>query len=283
MRYTRGFTLVEVLVVIAIIVVLFALVIPALGRAKAQALNLHCSNRLAGIGKAMSMYADGTGGTLPRLQRDEDPQVPDSGPGYIEWYHAYKWSNRNGPYWCQLGCLYKAGYIDNGVTFYCPAVETWREVYRSNCSADGVWGEGRVDPCLFAQYIYWPQSKVNYTAEQLEASRPGATGNYVAGLPMSATLLVDLNQHKAMVADYHFHSLKTSTWNLNVLFPDGHVTSNLQPRDEDDLGLWHAQDQWYSGAITYTSQGMLWSDSAEQGRHRTESVPVSRYMCALQP
>jgi len=54
---TRGFTLIELLVVVAIIAVLIAILLPTLGRAKAQAKRVQCAAVLHNWGQAMTLYA----------------------------------------------------------------------------------------------------------------------------------------------------------------------------------------------------------------------------------
>ena len=65
MKKVRGFTLVELLVAIAIIGILAALLLPALARAKAKSNRIKCVNNLSQIGKALRGFADANNNRFP--------------------------------------------------------------------------------------------------------------------------------------------------------------------------------------------------------------------------
>jgi prepilin-type N-terminal cleavage/methylation domain-containing protein/prepilin-type processing-associated H-X9-DG protein len=75
-RKAKGFTLVELLVVIGIIALLISILLPSLNRAREQANRVKCASNLRQIGQGIQMYANENKGNFPRTYFD--PGLADS-------------------------------------------------------------------------------------------------------------------------------------------------------------------------------------------------------------
>jgi prepilin-type N-terminal cleavage/methylation domain-containing protein/prepilin-type processing-associated H-X9-DG protein len=90
-----AFTLIELLVVIGIIAILAALLLPALARAKARALQLDCKSNLKQMSYAIQMYAQDYAESLPGpawqgiffTYQDQNANWP-SGDPYLDKYYG---------------------------------------------------------------------------------------------------------------------------------------------------------------------------------------------------
>lgn len=131
MKNPKAFTLIELLVVIAIIAILAALLLPALNRAKIEALSAKCMSNKKQLQLAWTMYAGDNHEMLPDNHDYEDygqyslpkpPGTPCWCEGKMDWYANEPSDNTNvqgliGPTFSLLGPYVANNYF----IFTCPA------------------------------------------------------------------------------------------------------------------------------------------------------------------
>src|ERR1700733_3765391 len=93
MNLKRGFTMVEMLVVIAVVAILAALLFPTIGAARAKARQTACVNNLRQVNLGLRMYSDDSA--------DKAPRTPGTGQypglnwsGYKKLMNSYVGANR---------------------------------------------------------------------------------------------------------------------------------------------------------------------------------------------
>ena len=191
----KAFTLLELLVVIGIIVILAALLLPVLGRAKTKARNIACVNQLKQLGVAARLYAEDNGGQLPAAEllpsNPTDPQHP-----------LPRISSILGPYVSKA-----AGTNVSAPVFKCPVDNDWFfEVEGSSYQWNAGLNGQRID---FGENNRFGAVIVSNGGVILQTN-----GSITRG-PESTPLLLDYD-------DFHPRPPKSGK---NVVYMDGHATT----------------------------------------------------------
>lgn len=102
----RGFTLVELLVVIGIIALLVAILLPTLNRAREAGIRVQCLSNLKQMHVSFVEYSI---------------RFRDAAPiGYVEGYKQMNYMAYRGANWVTVGVFYPAGLMKTGSVYYCP-------------------------------------------------------------------------------------------------------------------------------------------------------------------
>jgi prepilin-type N-terminal cleavage/methylation domain-containing protein len=228
-----GFTLVELLAVIAIILILVALLFPAAGHARAMALDAVCKSNLHHIGLAMPQFALDHDGVLPAGSvgsNDGDLEWQKCWMGKEvlpagSWGYAQAWpEGRNGVLFDYLGA-------DN---------ETIRKLYRCTALPKGVIGSGSGSNGYFdyAMVMYWAGAVLSHLPRVCELRYDKA--NAGPGVAKPSPLVVEEDpfwwiNRTPQVEPGHGNMDQIGTWHYghgNYLAIDSSVTE-CKPRAPD--------------------------------------------------
>lgn len=224
-RSPEAFTLVELLVVVAIIAVLIALLLPALSRARAAAIDVACKSNLRQIGVMMHAYASENKSCLPGIVFNRSGDAVD----LADPSRPANWKQRLQPSITQNPKIYECP-ADTGRVVapfqLTPAKYYAMNMYLVRIPDPEPWTTGS------SHDNYWKNKRLtsvrspSEAALVLEARASAQRANKYAVVPGSFSLdqLADLTRHYGRQS--------------NVLMVDGHVEARLPAEIDLPIGRW---------------------------------------------
>ncbi len=206
----RTFTLIELLIVIAIIAILASLLLPALNKARDRARTAQCATKMKALGNAFALYADAYAGFVPYMR--------DSAG---EWHWPSNFIN-------------DAKLLDSR-TFFCPGREKpatdyyfnyWRERTRTGIGkAESQYSEygANLYVCVYTTSGGAPQASVRFNRIP-KASQIVLSAESINGTRTQANSRVEGPYSTSNPVLWPVHSGERLA---NVLFVDGHVKGYL--------------------------------------------------------
>ncbi|MHB9035464.1 MAG: type II secretion system protein [Armatimonadota bacterium] len=247
--HTRGFTIVELLVVVVVLAILSAIAFPVFTKTKETAKISECLSNMRQIGMGLRMYMDDYGDRFPAA-------VPFGSWDYWHPKHRQTLQELLQPY-VNNGAVYesfdgKRVYLTAGV-FQCPSDNGVTRGDRYGCGiAEGmsVWKSTGSSYEYFASVQEdWEHSNVAVPYTSVSPLLASASGKERVGAPYKAVVFPT---KKAVVGDLCFWHLGDQTPDnclvyTNTLFADGHA-SRVRGGDYLDarlqqLSRWHSSTE----------------------------------------
>ena len=217
MKRKTMFTLIELLMVIAIIAILASLLLPALSKAKEKAREIHCSGNLKQIAPAVLMYTLDYNGWMP---------LSYTAASQMSW----------------VGRI--ASYLKNDETFACTAGRSQLyKVFASESKTNYMYAEnlGFIDAAWG-----WPTANPNCGPRRMDkCKKHSECAMVIDGRDASMGKVMFLIGNVSAAGNYA--ELRHST-SINVLFADGHIRKD-SPLRQTDLQVnktydWYYQSYW---------------------------------------
>jgi len=122
-RRRRGFTLVELMVVVAILALLLTFLMPSLQRVREITRRAVCGTNLSSLGKAWMIYFKDNNNKTPQTH-NVNPSVPDSIAQFHNMIYCGREHTTGKPDYINAGVLYREGLVSGQQAYVCPTIES---------------------------------------------------------------------------------------------------------------------------------------------------------------
>lgn len=220
--FGRGFTLVELLLVIAVIAILCGLLFPALQRGKQSARQAQCASNLRQLGIAGQMYWDDHDGVAFRYR------TGPTNSGVVYWFGWIESGAEGARQFDRtFGALHP--YLQGGGVELCPALQYWMADFKMKATG-AAYGYG------YNLHLSPPGNAVNVG----NLRNPAATG-FLADAAQVNTFQPPASPDNPMLEEFYYVSTNEATSHFRhggraeVVFCDGHVeAAKMEPDTLDE-------------------------------------------------
>jgi len=237
---TKGFTLVELLVVIGIIALLISILLPSLNRAREQANRVKCQSNVAQIGKAVIMYQTENRGQFPRTHYTPNAGVIARPQGNTQ-PQSFAANNQPGPVGtnnvvASFFLLAKTQDMASEV-FICPSSQGERDTYGNNANGAAAYSGWTAVPTnlTYSFMVPFPTTAAQNDGFQLKNlgaeyalagdMNPGNTG----GTGTQTDNVTNVRFDSPRLTMQNANSNNHNGDGQNILYGDGHADWNTTP------------------------------------------------------
>lgn len=214
------FTLIELLLVVAIIAVLAAVLLPALGAAKRSAYNILCKGNLRQQYVCVSLYVTDLKMLPPSMQ-----------PNYGYCYSTYYTGE-----WVRMGVVFDNGYVKSAKIFCCPL----KQIYRSRSSVAKFLADGKTS------HYCWRDWQANSTFGRMAVSARNVSASSYSNQVKTSRIAFIADTFGAWQNGLHIDYAQDGS-GYNILMTDGSVGNIKADILSSRFGAMVSPDNTYPG------------------------------------